>query len=35
MIGCGICLCFNLFVLGDDKIEFLVFDLCSNFSYFE
>ena len=35
MIGRGTRLCSNLFAPGDDKTEFLVFDLCSNFSYFE
>ena len=35
MIGRGTRLCPNLFAPGDDKTEFLVFDLCSNFSYFE
>ncbi|MBN3989261.1 MAG: DEAD/DEAH box helicase family protein [Nostoc sp. NMS2] len=34
MIGRGTRLCPNLFGVGDDKTEFLVFDLCSNFDFF-
>jgi type I restriction enzyme, R subunit len=35
MIGRGTRLCSNLFGIGDNKKEFFVFDLCSNFEYFE
>jgi type I restriction enzyme R subunit len=35
MIGRGTRLCPDLFGLGQDKTEFLVFDLCGNFDYFE
>ncbi|MBW4511102.1 MAG: DEAD/DEAH box helicase family protein [Scytonematopsis contorta HA4267-MV1] len=35
MIGRGTRLCLGLFGIGDDKKEFFVFDLCSNFSYFQ
>ncbi len=34
MIGRGTRLCPNLFGVGNDKKEFLVFDLCSNFEFF-
>jgi type I restriction enzyme R subunit len=34
MIGRGTRLCPNLFAIGTDKTEFLVFDLCDNFAYF-
>ena len=34
MIGRGTRLCPNLFGVGNDKCEFLVFDLCSNFNFF-
>ena len=34
MIGRGTRLCEGLFGVGDDKGEFLVFDLCSNFEFF-
>jgi type I restriction enzyme, R subunit len=35
MIGRGTRLCKDLFGIGSDKTEFLVFDLCSNFEYFD
>jgi type I restriction enzyme, R subunit len=35
MIGRGTRLCENLFGVGLDKQEFLIFDLCANFAYFE
>jgi type I restriction enzyme R subunit len=35
MIGRGTRLCKDLFGIGSDKTEFLVFDLCGNFDYFE
>jgi type I restriction enzyme R subunit len=35
MIGRGTRLCGDLFGPGKDKTEFLVFDLCGNFEYFE
>ncbi|MGB7248728.1 MAG: DEAD/DEAH box helicase family protein [Phormidesmis sp.] len=35
MIGRGTRLCPDLFGPGQDKTEFLIFDLCSNFLYFE
>lgn len=35
MIGRGTRLCQDLFGPGQDKTEFLVFDLCGNFEYFE
>lgn len=35
MIGRGTRLCKDLFGIGNDKTEFLVFDLCGNFNYFE
>ena len=35
MIGRGTRLCKDLFGLGQDKSEFLVFDLCGNFDYFQ
>lgn len=35
MIGRGTRLCPNLFAIGADKNKFLVFDLCSNFDYFQ
>ncbi len=35
MIGRGTRLCPDLFGPGNDKNEFLVFDLCGNFEYFE
>jgi type I restriction enzyme, R subunit len=35
MIGRGTRLCSDLFGPGQDKTEFLVFDLCGNFEYFE
>lgn len=34
MIGRGTRLCPNLFGVGEDKTEFLVFDLCGNFDFF-
>lgn len=34
MIGRGTRLCPNLFGPGEDKKEFLIFDFCSNFEYF-
>lgn len=34
MIGRGTRLCPNLFGLGQDKTEFLIFDLCDNIAYF-
>ena len=34
MIGRGTRLCPNLFGFGKDKTEFLIFDLCDNFTYF-
>ncbi|MGI0479353.1 DEAD/DEAH box helicase family protein [Geminocystis sp. CENA526] len=34
MIGRGTRLCPNLFGIGRDKTEFLIFDLCDNFAYF-
>ncbi|MFY7822827.1 MAG: type I restriction-modification enzyme R subunit C-terminal domain-containing protein, partial [Planktothrix agardhii] len=34
MIGRGTRLCPNLFGFGKDKTEFLIFDLCDNFAYF-
>ena len=34
MIGRGTRLCPDLFGVGDDKQEFLVFDLCGNFDFF-
>lgn len=34
MIGRGTRLCPDLFGIGDDKQEFLVFDLCGNFDFF-
>ncbi|WP_242065489.1 type I restriction-modification enzyme R subunit C-terminal domain-containing protein [Trichocoleus sp. FACHB-262] len=34
MIGRGTRLCPNLFAPGEDKAEFLIFDLCSNFEFF-
>lgn len=34
MIGRGTRLCPNLFGMGQDKTEFLVFDLCKNFQFF-
>ena len=35
MIGRGTRLCPDLFGIGDNKREFLIFDLCGNFEYFE
>jgi type I restriction enzyme R subunit len=35
MVGRGTRLCPNLFGVGRDKTEFLIFDLCDNFAYFE
>ncbi|WP_099239316.1 DEAD/DEAH box helicase family protein [Synechococcus sp. BDU 130192] len=35
MIGRGTRLCPDLFAIGEDKTEFLIFDLCRNFEYFE
>lgn len=35
MIGRGTRLCKDLFGIGAEKTEFFVFDLCSNFEYFE
>ncbi len=35
MIGRGTRLCPNLFGVDRDKTEFLIFDLCDNFAYFE
>ncbi len=35
MIGRGTRLCPDLFAPGDDKKEFLVFDFCGNFAFFE
>ncbi|MCW6037514.1 DEAD/DEAH box helicase family protein [Spirulina subsalsa FACHB-351] len=35
MIGRGTRLCPDLFAPGEDKTEFLIFDLCRNFEYFE
>ena len=35
MIGRGTRLCPDLFAPGEDKKEFLVFDCCNNFEYFE
>ncbi|MGA1131326.1 MAG: DEAD/DEAH box helicase family protein [Prochlorotrichaceae cyanobacterium] len=35
MIGRGTRLCPDLFGIGQDKTEFLVFDLCSNFDFFK
>jgi type I restriction enzyme R subunit len=35
MIGRGTRLCKDLFGPGQDKSEFLVFDLCGNFDYFQ
>jgi type I restriction enzyme R subunit len=35
MIGRGTRLCPNLFGVGEDKTEFLVFDLCGNFDFFK
>jgi type I restriction enzyme R subunit len=35
MIGRGTRLCLDLFAPGADKTEFLIFDLCRNFEYFE
>jgi type I restriction enzyme R subunit len=35
MIGRGTRLCPDLFGVNQDKTEFLVFDLCSNFEYFD
>ena len=34
MIGRGTRLCPDLFAPGENKTEFLIFDLCSNFAYF-
>lgn len=34
MIGRGTRLCLNLFGIGQDKTHFLIFDLCSNFEFF-
>ena len=34
MIGRGTRLCSNLFGFGEDKEEFLIFDFCGNFEYF-
>jgi type I restriction enzyme R subunit len=34
MLGRGTRLCPDLFGVGDDKQEFLVFDLCGNFDFF-
>lgn len=35
MIGRGTRKCPNIFGLGEDKKDFLIFDFCGNFSYFE
>uniref|UniRef100_UPI00286BA878 type I restriction endonuclease subunit R n=1 Tax=Chamaesiphon sp. VAR_48_metabat_135_sub TaxID=2964699 RepID=UPI00286BA878 len=35
MIGRGTRLCLDLFGVGLDKQEFLIFDLCANFAYFQ
>ncbi|OAD46015.1 restriction endonuclease [Polaribacter atrinae] len=35
MIGRGTRLCPNLFAPGEDKKEFLIFDYCQNFEYFD
>ncbi|OKH12322.1 DEAD/DEAH box helicase family protein [[Limnothrix rosea] IAM M-220] len=35
MIGRGTRLCPDMFAIGEDKTEFLIFDLCRNFEYFE
>ncbi len=35
MIGRGTRLCPDLFAPGDDKKEFLIFDICKNFEFFE
>lgn len=35
MIGRGTRLCPDLFGIGEDKTEFLIFDLCGNFEYFQ
>ena len=35
MIGRGTRLCLGLFGIGLDKQEFLIFDLCANFGYFQ
>lgn len=35
MIGRGTRLCQDLFALGEDKQEFLIFDFCGNFSFFD
>lgn len=35
MVGRGTRLCPNLFLPGDDKKEFLVFDYCQNFEFFD
>lgn len=35
MIGRGTRLCKNLFGIDEDKTEFLVFDLCGNFEFFQ
>ncbi|MBD2034553.1 DEAD/DEAH box helicase family protein [Leptolyngbya sp. FACHB-321] len=35
MIGRGTRLCLNLFGIDDHKTEFLVFDLCGNFDFFQ
>ena len=34
MLGRGTRLCENLFAEGEDKTEFLIFDLCENFEFF-
>jgi len=35
MIGRGTRLCEDLYAIGEDKFDFLVFDLCENFEFFE
>jgi type I restriction enzyme, R subunit len=35
MIGRGTRLCKDLFGIGADKVEFFIFDLCSNFEFFD
>jgi type I restriction enzyme, R subunit len=35
MIGRGTRLCIDLFGVGSNKQEFLIFDLCANFAYFQ
>ncbi|MDM8528329.1 DEAD/DEAH box helicase family protein [Anaerolineales bacterium HSG24] len=35
MIGRGTRLCLNLFGPEDDKVEFLIFDFCQNFEFFD